>query len=268
MRRGVAAAAGSLVTGFGRLPCPRKPILLTPRVDRLRARVVGRRVAEVGRIGKRVALRIDSGDRLVIEPRMTGLVGSGEPPSATYLRVELALDGPLARVWFWDLRGLGKVRLYTAEEFDDELGPSRIGPDGLAVTGADLRSRLGTSRRAVKVALLDQRAVAGIGNIYAAEILHAAGLDPGARCARLTARAWGRLAEATRLVLDEAIRHEGSSLGDGAYRNRLNELGSYQLRHRVYGREGLPCGRCGVAIARIVQAQRSTYFCPGCQRGR
>jgi formamidopyrimidine-DNA glycosylase len=117
------------------------------------------------------------------------------------------------------------------------------------------------------VALLDQRAVAGIGNLYAAEILHIAALNPRKSCCRLTGRDWKVLAEATRLVLAQAVRYEGSTLADGTYRNALNVQGSYQNHHRVYARTGQPCKRCETGrIERFVQAQRATFWCPLCQR--
>lgn len=268
MRRGVADAAGARVVGIEKLACPRKPIGITPRIDRLRTRIVDREVAAVERLGKRVCLRFDSEDRLILEPRMTGLVGAGDTPNPLYLRVQLELEGEIDRVWFWDQRGLGKVRLYSPAEFAEALGPEKLGPDGLVVRSEDFRHRLGRSRRAVKVALLDQRAVAGIGNIYAAEILHVAGVHPAARCDLLSKKQWDRIATATRDVLAEAVRYEGSSLGDGTYRNKLNQDGSYQHHHRVYGRTGEPCPRCGNVVRRIVQAQRSTFFCGECQRRR
>ena len=144
--------------------------------------------------------------------------------------------------------------------------------DSLALVIADsaelFREQLGGSRRAVKVALLDQRAVAGIGNLYASEILHLAEVHPGARCDHVTRAKWARIAESTREVLELAIRYEGSTLGDGTYRNALNQAGGYQNHHRVYDRAGEACPRCGGGrvIKRIVQAQRSTFFCAGCQR--
>jgi formamidopyrimidine-DNA glycosylase len=134
---------------------------------------------------------------------------------------------------------------------------------------ADLfRTRLGGSKRAVKVALLDQRAVAGIGNLYASEILHVAGVHPARRCDRITRDQWRRIADATHAVLETAIRCEGSTLGDGTYRNALNQAGSYQNHHRVYDKAGEGCLRCGAEsrIVRIVQAQRSTFYCRECQR--
>ncbi len=109
------------------------------------------------------------------------------------------------------------------------------------------------------------RPVAGIGNLYASEILHAAGIHPARRCDRLTRAQWQAVADATHKVLEEAIRCEGSTLADGTYRNALGSAGGYQSHHRVYAKAGQPCRRCGSVIKRIVQAQRSTFFCPGCQ---
>jgi formamidopyrimidine-DNA glycosylase len=147
---------------------------------------------------------------------------------------------------------------------------TKLGPDALLATGEMLRERLGGSKRAVKVALLDQRAVAGIGNMYASEILHLAGVHPAKRCDKVTREQWDGIAEATLEVLNAAIRYEGSTLRNGTYRNALNEYGGYQNHHRVYDRAGKPCPRCRSSseVVRIVQAQRSTFFCGGCQKKR
>jgi formamidopyrimidine-DNA glycosylase len=129
-----------------------------------------------------------------------------------------------------------------------------------------LRDRLAASRRAIKVALLDQRTVAGIGNLYASEILHLAGIHPARPCQRLKPGDWQALSAAVVDVLSEAIRYEGSTLSDGTYRNAQNEAGGYQNHHRVYDRAGESCPGCRKAkVVRIVQAQRSTFFCPVCQ---
>ncbi|TWT85596.1 Formamidopyrimidine-DNA glycosylase [Posidoniimonas polymericola] len=269
MRRGVAGITGGVIAGVERLPCPRKPILFAPRVDAFRRRAVGQAVAAVDRIGKRVVVRLASGDAVILEPRMTGLVLTADPPDPLYLRVRFDVDGgEHASFWYWDRRGLGNVRLLTPAEFDAALGPDKLGPDALAVTDASLRARLGGSRREIKVGLLDQKAVAGIGNLYAAEILHVAGVHPQARCDRLTKPQWTRIVDATHAVLHEAIKHEGSTLSDGTYRNALSQDGGYQNCHRVYDRAGLPCPRCEAPIERIVQAQRSTFFCRFCQKRR
>jgi formamidopyrimidine-DNA glycosylase len=159
--------------------------------------------------------------------------------------------------------------LLAPDEFDLWYGPDKLGPDALALSADVLTERLGGSRRAIKVALLDQRAVAGIGNLYASEILHLAGLHPALRCDKLRGDDWSRLDAAVREVLTDAIRHEGSTLPDGTYRNALNQAGGYQNHHRVYGRAGKTCPGCGGdSIQRVVQAQRSTFFCDVCQPAR
>ena len=269
MRRGLLPIVGRRIADAQRLACPRKPIAITPRIDHLRRRIVDREVAAVDRIGKRVVVVVEGNERLVIEPRMTGLVLLADPPDPLYLRlrIDLAGRGPQS-FYYWDRRGLGNVRLLDEDEFADQFHADRLGPDALAMTAEDYRLRLHHSRRAVKVALLDQRVVAGIGNLYASELLHVAAIHPEKQCDRLTMREWRRLADASIEVLEEAIRYEGSTLGDGTYRNALNKDGSYQNMHRVYARVGQPCPRCQAPIERIVQAQRSTFFCKKCQKKR
>lgn len=270
MRRGIAGIVGGEIRDARPTPCRLKPIRITPDPATLRRRVTGQKVTRVDRIGKRVVVRLTDDDALVFEPRMTGLVLMADPPDEGHVRFRLDLFRRKAiQLLYWDRRGLGSVRLFSAAELSIELGPDKLGPDALAVTARQLRERLGTSRREIKVALLDQRAVAGVGNLYASEMLHQSRIHPGRSCNRLTERQWSRLHAAMHEILLEAIRHEGSTLSDGTYRNALNNPGSYQSQHRVYDREGQPCPGCGRGpIRRIVQAQRSTFFCPRCQRAR
>jgi formamidopyrimidine-DNA glycosylase len=171
---------------------------------------------------------------------------------------------------YWDRRGLGSVRLLSPPEFENAFGPSKLGPDALTMTAALFLEQLGQSTRQVKVALLDQKVVAGIGNLYASEILHLARIHPANRCDKITRSQWAAITDATHAVLEAAIRHEGSTLGDGTYRNALNQEGGYQNHHRVYDRAGDACPRCGPRslVRRIVQAQRATFFCAACQTRR
>jgi formamidopyrimidine-DNA glycosylase len=119
------------------------------------------------------------------------------------------------------------------------------------------------------VALLDQRAVAGVGNLYAAEILHLARVHPAKRCDQINGDQWQAIHRSMIDVLQIAIRYEGSTLSDGTYRNALNELGGYQNHHRVYDRAGQTCASChSGTVVRIVQAQRATFYCPACQTKR
>jgi formamidopyrimidine-DNA glycosylase len=275
MRRGVLGIVGSRIRGVERVACRRRRIAIAPRIDRFRRRAVGQTIVAVERAGKRVVVRLDSDDAIVLEPRMTGLVLVAEPPTREHLRFRcrLAANGhgkgrAPRELLYWDRRGLGSVRLFSGTEFAAAFGPDKLGPDALQMTSVLFRERLGCSRRAIKVALLDQRAVAGIGNLYASEILHSARVHPGCRCDRLTRSQWQGIADATHAILNAAIRYEGSTLGDGTYRNALNEVGGYQNHHQVYDRAGDTCPRCGgsAKIRRIIQSQRSTFFCAKCQR--
>jgi formamidopyrimidine-DNA glycosylase len=269
MRRGILGIVGSRIAAVERVPCRRRPIAIQPRIDRFRRRSVGRKICGVDRAGKRVVVRLDSGDAIVLEPRMTGLVLVADPPSREHLRFCCTLAGNGAReLLYWDRRGLGSVRLFSPAEFETAFGDEKLGPDALTVTADVYRERLGNSRRAVKVALLDQRAIAGIGNMYASEILHLAGVHPAAMCHTLTPSQWNAVADATLKILNAAIRYEGSTLRNGTYRNALNQQGGYQHHHRVYDKAGKPCPRCRgrSQILRIVQAQRATFLCERCQR--
>jgi formamidopyrimidine-DNA glycosylase len=266
MRRGVAAVAGSRVVGVERPPSTKRPMRIEPAPPRLGARLRGRRIDAVERRGKRVVLAVEGGDRLVFEPRMTGLILLRDPPTREHLRLRLRLEGgPCDQLLIWDRRGLGTVRLLDADAFERELGPDALGPDALGLPAATLRARLAARRTPIKVALLDQTALAGVGNIYAAEALHRARIHPARPCTSLAPAEWRALARALGDVLDEAIRCRGSTLSDGTYRTAESAEGGFQARHRVYARAGAACAACGGTIERIVQAQRATFFCPGCQ---
>lgn len=246
-----------------------RPISITPALTTISLRVKDQTVTAVRRLGKRVVLDLTDESNLVIEPRMTGLMLLADPPDEHHLRLEWELDGDgeYSRLWFWDQRGLGTMRLYQPGELAELLGSHHLGPDALALTIADYRRVCGKTARPIKVALLDQKLVAGIGNLYASEILHLAKIHPESPAKTLTVRQLERLHAATYAILEEAIRYEGSTLGDGTYRNALNKAGGYQNAHRVYARADESCPTCGKAtIQRIVQAQRSTFFCGRCQK--
>lgn len=268
MRRGIAPVTGGVIE---RIRFPRRgslqPLPVSPPRPAFARRVAGAKVVAVERAGKRVVLRLPADERIVFEPRMTGLVLLNEAaPTPKHVRATLEFRSGHS-VTIWDRRGLGTLRLYTAEEFQEALGPHALGPDALELTPDELQERLGKSRRAIKAALLDQRAVAGIGNIYAAEALHLAKIDPRRACAELSRREWRALTRAAISILAEAVEYEGSTLGDGTYRTALNAEGGYQNHHRVYARTGSECPRqrCRGLIERIVLGQRATFFCPSCQ---
>ena len=270
MVRGIRdVMTGRRVRELRQCPCDYRPLTLRPAFGEIARRAKGREITAVRRIAKRVVIDLSSGDAFVIEPRMTGLMLVADPPDREHLRLEWRLAGAdqPRSVWFWDRRGLGVVRLCDPAELIQRLGGDSLGADALLMTESSWRDALQRTARPIKVALLDQKLVAGIGNLYASEILHLAKISPRRAARELSRELIRRLQEATQHVLLEAIKHEGSTLGDGTYRNALNESGGYQNAHRVYDRANEPCLTCGRGkVVRIVQAQRSTFFCRSCQR--
>lgn len=238
-------------------------------------RLEGKRVVRVERRAKYIVVDLSTDDspaagRVFLHLGMSGRVWvevSGGP-LPVHAALVWELDGG-RRLVFSDPRGFGRCGL-------DESVLTRLGPEPLGRTfnGRWLRVRLGKSRQAVKLRLLDQAVVAGLGNIYASESLWMARISPFRSVRDLTAQECGRLASAIRRVLQRAIRL-GSTVsldwaGNGG--DRLFYFGraeggaaSVQERFAVYDREGKPCRRCGGAIQRVVQGGRSTYYCPGCQ---
>jgi formamidopyrimidine-DNA glycosylase len=211
--------------------------------SRLRS-LVGTRVDRIERRGKHQLLHLDDGRVLHAHFRMTGdwLVDRAAAPPPRFARAVVELDDG-ARIWLVDPRALSTLDVRDATApWELALGPDATDP---ALRPRDLARALARRRGAIKPALLDQRLVAGIGNIYAAEALWRARLDPRAPAPSLTASQLTRLLAAIRAVMRRAL--------DGAF------------HFAVYGREGLLCRRCRTPVARIVQAGRSTYFCPQCQ---
>ena len=248
--------------------CICRPIQISPSRRVFTARTENKTISSIVRLAKRIVLGLDSGDRIVIEPRMTGLMLLTDPPTQKHRRLYFELSPEKKKAGsleFWDRRGLGTVSLLNPKEFA-EL-ESRLGRDALDLPNNDWKAILSRTDREIKVALLDQALIAGIGNLYASEILHEAGVSPFRPASKLSQRQIEKLMLATNRILHLAITYEGSTLGDGTYRNALNKDGGYQNQHQVYDRDGESCPRCKKAtIKRTVQSQRATFYCARCQR--
>jgi len=216
-------------------------------------KAAGQTVRDVRRYGKYILLDLDRG-LLAIHLGMTGklLTGAAKGP---YTRAVLVCDG--AAVCFEDVRQFGSVRWLAGE-------PGGLGPDALAITSEEFLQRLGKKQARLKALLLNQSFIRGVGNIYADESLFRAGLHPLALAARLSKPRALRLHGAIVEVLSEAVAKGGSSISD--YVDADGQPGWFQLEHRVYQRTGEPCLACGSPIRRILVAQRSTHYCPRCQR--
>lgn len=225
--------------------------------------LVGDRIASLERRGKQLGVVAESGRVVLAHLGMSGqlLTNPGDAPH-DHRHAEWTL-GKSTTLIFRDPRRFGglwllpdRLALHTRWE--------ALGVDGLAVTGPDLLAAVGHSTRPVKGALLDQQALAGVGNIYADESLFHAGIAPARPCSSLLLADWRRLADAVRAVLARATASGGSTLRD--YRRPDGSAGAATLEHRVYARAGRPCPVCATPIAGARLAQRSTCWCPVCQR--
>ena len=243
-----------------------------PRVTRptepreVAAELEGETVAAVGRRGKYLVVRFESGRVLLIHLRMTGTMrheSDGAPEHDPHLRVVVTLDDgsdvsyrDVRRFGTWLLLEPGEETAYLAERLGEE-------PLSRAFTPASLAARFDRRRAPVKAALLDQRAAAGMGNIYADEALWRAQIHPLRPAGDLDEQELKRLHRAVREALEAGIARQGTTLRD--YRTPDGEEGRMQAALRVYGREGEPCYRCGAQIGKTRAAGRGTWYCPNCQ---
>ncbi len=228
-------------------------------------------VEAADRRGKYLLLPLDSGDTCMIHLRMSGqvLLAAAGAPRPPHTHVVLHLDDG-HEAWFVDPRTFGEVVVFDPDRVEVELPElARLGVDPIAepFDAATLRAAFGTTSRSLKPLLLDQHVVAGIGNIYADEILHRARLRPDRPASSLDRRRIATLRRSIVDVLGEAIAAGGSTLGDAQYVDLMGQGGSYQDEHRVYGRGGARCLTCGRGwVRRSVTGGRGTHWCPVCQR--
>jgi formamidopyrimidine-DNA glycosylase len=262
----------------------RRADLRFPFPDRFAARLAGRRVTALGRRAKYLIGDLDDGNALVMHLGMSGSfrIDRGEAPGDFHFaRAKAAAHDHLvfhfengAAVTYNDPRRFGFMLLERGEALGAHplfLGLG-VEPLGEGLTAKALAALLAERRAPLKAALLDQRVIAGLGNIYVCEALHRAGLSPlraaGSLVGKSGAASKGlrRLVDAIQQVLREAIAAGGSSLRD--HRQTDGSLGYFQHSFRVYGREGAPCPtpRCGGTIERVPQSGRSTFYCPVCQK--
>lgn len=248
----------------------RRVLAVTVRERRLRKpiaadfapRLTGRTIHAVARRAKYVLLDVGDGLRWVVHLGMSGRFCVGDPPpDLPHVHVLVELDGGV-RLYFRDPRRFGLMLLSSDEADLGVLGVEPLGED----FSADLLWSLSRRHRrvSVKTLLMDGRLIVGVGNIYANEALHHAGIRPGRRCAKLTRAEVVRLADAVRFVLERAIASRGSSLLD--YRDADGNAGEFQRMLHVYERDGEACRTCATPIRRQVIGGRGTFYCPHCQR--
>jgi formamidopyrimidine-DNA glycosylase len=231
-------------------------------------RVSGTTIARCWRRAKLVVLDLSSSDRIVVQPRFTGalLIDTGALPERErqYSTLYLVL-GDGRRLHYRDIRRLGTVTLMSPERFATYVSAFGIEPLDAAFTATHLSGEIETSRQAIKKVLMDQRVIAGIGNIYANEALWRSEIDPSREARTITTGEASRLRDAIVSVLTESIAARGTSFRD--YRDARGERGSFVSQLAAYGRAGEPCLRCGRRLIGTAAIDgRMTVLCAHCQR--
>ena len=255
----------------------RRPDLRWPFPDRMAERLTGARIETLGRRSKYLLMALDTKETLIVHLGMSGRMqidaqGVGgfvhdTGAGAKHDHVVFHMQGG-GRVTFNDPRRFGAMDLAATDQLDAHWLLSKIGPEplGNGFDDAHLRRAFSGRNTPVKSALLDQRIVAGLGNIYVCEALHRAGISPMRKAGRIGEGRVAALVPVIRRTLMDAIEAGGSSLRD--YRQADGALGYFQHTFRVYGREGLPCVTpgCDGTVRRVTQSGRSTFYCARCQR--
>jgi formamidopyrimidine-DNA glycosylase len=226
--------------------------------------LAGRRIEALGRRGKYLVWSLEGGVHLVQHLRMTGAVLCEPRPEPAHVRVRIELH-PRRRLVIVDPRRFGTGELLRGEQALEAFFAARLGCEPLdeRFTAAHLRAQARGRTASIKAFLLDQRRVAGVGNIYADEALFRAGIHPLRRAGRLSRQQYAGLRDAVVAVLLDGIDARGATIDD--FRHVDGVRGSFQDRFLVHRREGEPCGRCGRSIVKMVVAGRGTYVCETCQ---
>jgi formamidopyrimidine-DNA glycosylase len=234
------------------------------------SRLEGKKVLAVDRKGKYLLVKLEGGDFLVIHLGMSGQLlwsksGKEERAKHTHVVITFATPGQLR---FLDPRTFGELFVTTADELDaavPELAHLGFDPVEQVMSWTQFGELLHARKRKLKDLLMDQKFIAGIGNLYSDEILWTAGLRHDRTSDDLTSQEIRRLSRAMTEVLHDAIKHRGSSLADEQYRDLYGAVGGYATEHNVYDREGQPCHRCRSPIVRLKMGGRSHFFCERCQ---
>ncbi len=231
-------------------------------------RLAGRKIVSIGRRAKYLLFNLDDGRTLIVHLGMSGQLLFRPPggPRYSHTRLVIRLEGG-EELCFVDPRKFGEVYLFSEEEGETRVNPFALGPEPLerGWTPARLRESLRGRKGPVKAVLLDQKVVAGLGNIYTDEALFRSGIHPLRPAGSITEAEAGKLVKSVREVLREAIRCFGTSAADRQYVNTAGELGTFQEKLKVYQKPGLPCPRCSEPVATARVAGRTAHFCPACQ---
>lgn len=227
--------------------------------------VVGEKIVGIERVGKYIFFKFASGRGLQIHLKMTGrlVLDDSFYETAKHTRVVLNLqDG--RKIYYWDTRMFGYVRLENDLELTMDNLRKKVGPEPWDLSDREFLRKLQKTGRAIKEAILDQKIIAGVGNIYGNDGLWKAGIDPRRVAKSLTLKEAAKLRASLCQVLERGLATSGAS--DNTYRNFYGGTGSYQNEFLVYGRTGEACSKCGTTLKRIMVGGRGTWICEGCQK--
>ena len=227
--------------------------------------LIGLKIIGVERRGKNIILLLSSGNLLLIHLGMTGNLIYLKKPAPLKKHDHLNIEfSDKSQLRYNDPRKFGKFKLVKSSQIENIKDLKSLGPEPLELSKNDFVKLVQRRKGRIKSTLLNQKFIAGIGNIYADEVLFEAKIHPEERACNLSSNRLKKLHQAIQKILKKAIKSGGSSIDN--YLDVEGRKGLFQLQHKVYGKKGMPCLRCGIKIKRIVVNQRSSYFCPECQK--
>lgn len=238
--------------------------LTRPSSKVFRQGLVGRTVTGSRRHGKLLIFELDNSGLWTIHLGMTGqVITAHKKPQTTHIHITVSFKDQGPKLYYRDIRRFGAMGYWPGQEALLAGPLKNFGQDALLISADELAARLAGRRASIKGLLLDQRILAGVGNIYADEALHIAGISPMAAPIDLTGEDLTRLHGAIQGILALALKQGGSSVRN--FVDAKGRAGTFQHAHRVYQRTGQPCPTCGQSVQKTVLAGRSTHYCPGCQ---
>jgi formamidopyrimidine-DNA glycosylase len=223
-------------------------------------------IRRVRRRGKYILIDLSNRNTILVHLGMTGnfLLVKSSNPLNKHDHLVIRFNKNWKELRYNDQRKFGKIKSFPTSKEEKVSELNKLGPESLNISSSDFIDLFQKRKGRIKSALLNQQIIAGLGNIYADESLFEARIHPSQKIDQLTFPQLRKLHQAIRIILRKAIKAGGSSIEN--YYNVKGEIGAFQLQHKVYGREGLFCKKCGTKIKRIKISQRSSYFCPKCQK--
>lgn len=225
----------------------------------LKARVTG-----IERKGKHILINFSNSHTLIVHLKMTGKLTVCKPDDTLEKHTHFIIKFKGSELRFNDIRRFGYLDFVESALLSEIKYLAELGPDALEISENDFTRRVKSKSSMIKPLLLDQKIIAGLGNIYTDEALHAAGINPARKGSLISTARLKRLHRSIVLILKKAIASRGSSVS--VYVDGSGRQGGYQIHHRVYGLAGQPCRKCGLSIKRKIIAGRSSHYCPSCQR--